>query len=455
MKRLTAVIVVCAGLALLPAFTASAEVRVESTALGSDGQLVSLLSGTYGELFPAGNAAQPDVHVMAIRHSSPDGTETLDLVPPTLDQDRETAAELVLDPVSGISYVFWQSWSNLIHSRFRISSFDGATWSEPIDVTRSGFAWRTSPAFAVTHDRFHPLGADDGSEVMRTVLHVVWSEETENDRWSTMYAPLVLEDGKYVGHHPVLALNDLVADAEGGPSTDLQIAPVIRPRNNENSIAMAFLDQRSGKLVTLESKFIAGELSILGDEVDQVLSEQSLDGGIEPVLEAVQDRLNSFREELRAEVLDPISLAVDEYLHGQAENGNIANVRDGARPHLIDFGFRATSRDIRRVHGDARPHLIDFGVRGRSEDKPGQDVRHDARSLVTTTFDVPDLATPPQLLLSYSGRHLVLTWIEEDRIRFRESASDSTWSDLQQIPLTDQLDAAEALSVLQRRIDQK
>ena len=252
---------------LLVSPTVRASENTLSTVLGRDGQLVSLVSGSYGDLVPSGDEASADVPILALRSTFPDGQESLDVVPATLDLENEEAAELVIDPVSGKTYVFWQSWTNLIHCRLLISFFDGAEWSEPLEVAGSAFAWRTSPTFAVTHDSYLDLGPDDQPiRVHRTVLHVVWTEETADGFWNTMYAPLVLEDGAYIGHHVVLTLNDLVA-APNSPSgaATVRIAPALKARNSENgSRDLVSRSALSADGHWSKSQFVPGELSWLG-----------------------------------------------------------------------------------------------------------------------------------------------------------------------------------------------
>ena len=267
------------GVALVPATIATANEQVVDDRSGKGRPALSLLSGTYGELFPQGTQARGDVAVLAIRSVYPDGRQVTEVVPATLDQDTEENGELVIEPETGVSYVFWQSWSNLLHSRFLVSSFDGQAWGDPIEVSGPGFVWRTSPAFAVTRDKYSELsvtGNGEAKTVYRTLLHVVWSEESEDGWWDTMYAPLVLENGEYIGSHPVLNLNDFVPEtASAATSSNLRITPILRTQGDQSTVVAAFLDQRSGQVATVEIRFAAGELSILGDVVSDEIERSA------------------------------------------------------------------------------------------------------------------------------------------------------------------------------------
>ena len=438
------------ALAVLPATLAGADEKVLTTALAGDGRLVSLVHGSYGELFPGGSEARADVSVLALRWTSADGDEHMEAVPATLDQDSEDSAELVVMPDSGVSFVFWQSWSNLIQSRFRISSFDGETWTDPIEVTGSAFSWRTSPAFGISRGDFLYDGGEGGAvRVARTVLHVLWSEETAGGLWLTKYAPLVLEDGEYVGSHPILVLNDLVDAPTQGAVGDLRIAPVLRQGRAGDAMVAAFFDPRSGRLASVELRFADGELSLLGDAVAEEIDRVGIGDGA-TLRSAVRDRLSSYADHVKPEILNPLVTDLDEYLRGRlAEKGSdLASIRDEARFQLIDVGFRATDGRMRRATAEARFQLIDVGAR--------RDVarRHDARVSVASTRP---LGTPtpavPEILVSGGGTKLILAWAEKAHVRYRES-SVGGWSEPQEIRLTEKLDRAAAMTILHRRVDQ-
>lgn len=458
MKRLAVILLAFAALGGATASTAAADEHVVSTALAHDGQLVSLLSGTYGELFPSGSEAQADVTVLALRRTQPDGQRLVEVVPATLDQDTEEAAELMVEPVSGVSYIFWQSWTNQIHSRFRVSSFDGETWGEPIDVSGAIFALRTSPAFAVTRDSFTDIAVEGEKRVTRTVLHIVWSEEGVGNRWDTKYAPLVLEDGEYIGQHPVLVLNELVQGEPAGAGSNLRVAPVLRSRDGENGVVVAFLDQASGQVAAVELRFAAGELSILGDtvaaEVEEGAPAAADAAGVDRLVGAIRTRLLGYADHLKPEILNPLASDLERHLRERLPKGStsVGSVRDGARAQLIDVGFRLTDGRVRRASGDARAQLIDVGARS---DGPRRSHRHDARSTMVSNRRIPNLSSTPEILVSRQGGTLILAWSDAERVHYQESTSDSGWSAVQQIRLTDQIDRAKALAILQARVDQQ
>lgn len=461
MHRLRITLVALLVLAVLPAVATFAETRVAGTALGADGELISLLQGSYGELFPQGTDASAKEPVLALRTTSPDGSQTLRVVPATIDFDNEESAELVLDPAGGVSYIFWQSWRTEIHSRFRVASFDGEEWRPPIEVSGPTAFWRISPAFAVTQDSFNmlsPEGQEPAELVHRTVLHIMWLEEAEGAQWNTMYAPLVLVDGRYIGAHPVLVLDSVPAEGQTTAS-DSRFAPVLRPRDAGNSVVAAFLDQGTGKLTALEMKFAAGELSYLGDVVEQEIAEAGTgldlgsEAGSEALVKAVTARLLKFDHQVKPEILAPLVTTVESHVRQQAQpDASVKAIAGGARVQLVDVGFRLTDGKVGRTGVGARVQLVDVGARSEG---PRRTRHHDARSSVAASRGIPaGLSSAPEILVASSGNKLILAWQEADRVLYQESLAGGGWSATQQIRLTDQMDAPKAMGVLKKRVDQ-
>ena len=448
--RLRPVVLLLLAFSLLGAFAAQGSEAV-TTVLGHQGELLTLLHGTYGELFPEGSETQSETTVLAVRRTLSSGEQSLEVVPATLDSESEEAAELVFEPESGVTYVFWQSWINSIHSRFKISAFDGGTWQDPIEVSGPAFAWRTSPAFAVTRDDYSDLQSVEG-RVHRTILHILWSESGFDGTWKTLYAPLVLEDGQYIGRHPVLVLNDLLDTPESSEAASIHIAPTLRSGANENSVVAAFADETSNRLVSVELRFAAGELSILGDSVSQTIAQSSA-ANVDQLVGQVHGKLMSFDERLKPEILDALAANLEPYVRERFEEGEgVERIGGEARAHLVDVGFRMTDGRMHRIAAGARAHLVDVGVQA---DRPAEHHHHDVRSSVVQNLSIPaGVPDDPELLVSNTGGKEVLAWRAAGTVRYRESEADGTWSDVRRILLSPSLSFEKALSILAQRVEQ-
>jgi len=449
-----------AVLVFLPALSAQCEEQVLTTVLGRDGYLHSLVQGPYGELFPGGSEAQAGTPILALRISRPDGYTSQEIVPATLDQNQEKAAELVVEPESGFYYVFWQSWTNLIQSRFEISYFDGSSWSETLEVASSEFAWRTSPSFAVTRDTFMDIAGNDGEQaalVHRTVLHILWSEQDQDDCWKTKYAPLILDDGEYIGHHPVLKLNDLIERPHGLQFVGGEpIAPVLKTGGPDNTVMATFFDQESGEIATVELRFAAGELSLLANQVQQRIekvaqeTDLSTSAGVVRLIAETHQVVEGFSSLLKPEILNPLSADLEEflrnYLNGQ---GDVASIAGKARAQLVNFGFRLTDGKIKRIVADQRAQLVNFGVRS---DGPRRN--YDARSSVASHRRISAaLEGPLTIVASSDGLRQILASKSAGQIRYQEVDPNGGWKPVQQITLTRDLGEAKAMALLQQRVE--
>jgi hypothetical protein len=169
---------------------------------------------------------------------------------------------------------------------------------------------------------------------------------------------------------------------------------------------------------------------------------------------AIRTRLLGYADHLKPEILNPLASDLERHLRERLPKGStsVGSVRDGARAQLIDVGFRLTDGRVRRASGDARAQLIDVGARS---DGPRRSHRHDARSAMVSNRRIPNLSSTPEILVSRQGGTLILAWSDAERVHYQESTSDSGWSAVQQIRLTDQIDRAKALAILQARVDQQ
>ena len=433
-----------------------------ATVLGQGGRVVSLIQGTYGEVFPDGSQVNADDPILALRSVFPDGRQITEPVPATLDDETEKAAELVYEPYSGVTYVFWQGWINSIHSRFKIAAFNGETWDETIEVSGSAFAWRTSPSFAVSRDTYARIDSEQEAvpTIHRTILHILWSEAADDGGWLTKYVPLVLENGTYLGSHPVIVLNDLIPVADASAAwEDLTVAPQLRLGDSGNSVIAAFLDQHSTRLATVELRFAAGELSLLGDAVAAVIADEAASADVETpagakrLLSKVDARLSSFESQVKPEVLAPLKASVEDFLEERVPGGSggVASIQGDARAHLINFGFRLTDGKTQRITADARAHLINFGVRN---EVPRPHL-HDVRSSVASARALPEgLPSAPEIVVSANGANAILAWREDGRVLYRQSNNEAAWGETQQLRITTNLGQKQAFAILQQRVEQ-
>lgn len=447
-------------LALVVTGAASAEMP---RALGGDGTIFSLAQGTYGELFPAGSEDAADHPILALEIRRPQSEPELVAVPATFGPSEELSPMLVMESSSNTVFLLWESWSGLTQSRFLISSFQDSAWSEVIEITGTPFSYKSAASIAVTHDVFDCLlgtCVGEATSVSRTVVHLIWQQDSERGTPVTIYAPLVLENGHYIDEHPQIVLNDLLPVPEGESTTlAARVAPQIRTGRSNNGVVIGFLDGETGQLASVEVRVLPGELSDLGDVLRDGVQEAGEgkdlgdDGDLQAIIDQARHQLIDVGARLDPEVLSRLVDATEVYLgNAKAEEAVLEHVATGARHQLIDVGARLTERRLMRTVGEARHQLIDVGVRGRGDvGKPTQH-RHDLQVQTVHAIAAPDLPTATwKLFLAPSGKHPLVAWNGENVVRYRES-TDAGWSETFDLKLNERLDQSDAERILEQRV---
>ena len=192
----------CIGAAAILALTFGSGVLQAADSppvLGKSGDVYQVATGTYGDLFPDGSQASADAEVLRLEARRGSGTVEHHVVPGSESDDSDRTPSLFFDATTGRLYVVWSSSNASTLTRINLASFDGGLWSETIEVSGNIYSEKSAPRLAVTHDRFELAGGTAGESSTRTVLHVVWSEDT-TDGEKVMYAPVVLVDGELASH---------------------------------------------------------------------------------------------------------------------------------------------------------------------------------------------------------------------------------------------------------------
>lgn len=437
--------------------------------LGADGTMFSLAQGEYGSLFPDGSEDAAENPVLALEIRDPQSEPTLIAVPATFGPGTEFSPLLVLENSTNTVFLLWQSWINLTQSRVLITSYGtDSAWSEVIEIAGSSFSWKSAPQIAVTHDAFDCLldACDDDEKISRTIVHLIWQQDSERGAPVTIYAPLVLENGRYIGEHPLVVLNDLLPEAEGEAVFDAAAVAVavqrVRLGSNGESVVIGFLDSPSGRLAAFEVRVLPGELSELGNILEVGVQEAGEgkdlgdDGDLQSVIDEARNQLIDVGARIEPGVLNRLVDATTAYLGGpQASEASLDHVASGARNQLIDVGARATERRLMRTVGEARNQLIDVGVRRQSGDETPLPHRHDLLVRPVLTVAAPELPTADwDLLLAPSGKNLLVSWSDEDAVHYRETSADG-WSVTFDLDLSEKLDPSDAERILEERIRER
>ncbi len=457
-----------AVLALLPGTTA---LRGEGSApvLGKGGDVYQVVVGTYADLFPDGGDASDDAEVLQLRARRGSGTVEDYLVPGSETDDNDRTPSLFFDASTGKLYVVWSSSNASTLTRINLASFDGSDWSETIEVSGNIYSEKSAPSLAVTHDRFELTGESAGQSSTRTVLHVVWSENTA-DGEKVMYAPVVLIDGGLASTwRRVHRLNDYVSDALANDPLDttvaetLQTAPTVDAGAEPNAVVVGFADSDTGSLVQLELSTPATELSELADSLADHLDSSNLCSRIEneefdaisSVASAARHHIVVFGRRIQSRVLGQLADDVKNVLTRRAsalcEDGGLTSVSSAARHHIVVFGARAQEGELLEGAAGAANHVLLAAAQEVGDDY----VQHLARLQVKSERIAPAIGDgEPTILVSPKGTGAIVVWENGNTLTYVETAdaaADEAWSSSHTLQVGSSLSRSEAYTILRDR----
>ncbi len=414
--------------------------------LGSDGTIYQLVSSTYGDLFGDEGSVNGGIHhVLALDLLQPNGDTERLLVPGTEDFYTESSATLVYEDTAGIVYVLWEGFQYGIHPKIYLTGYDGSDWRDVIEIGASPFGRKSSPQLVVTQDRLEDPESALGWR-NRTVLNVSWFEEKVQGS-TKIYAPLILEDGVYVGLTDVISLPSLSGGEGDFPRVSDGIGNTLtlqRGLNTQSTVA-GFLEPATGDLVVLGLEVLPAALLDLAEKARlQIINlgakddvEELANAAYNAILELETDfhftSVLWFAETIRDMILGSGELptqAVVEFLAGKA------------RLQIINLGASLKAHGLK---GSQSSQIL--WVRGEEDESIGHfiDVREVWR------FKAPQVGGEARLFLSESGERVLVAWEKAGRIYYVESGAEG-WSKRNYITLGDHIDSHAAYRILELRV---
>jgi hypothetical protein len=440
-------------LGLLPAGTALALNR--PGVLGSEGELYSVRTGIYKDLFPGsnqgGNETDAGNAVLALEVNRPGKAAERLLVPDTAGPEVESVPFVLFEESSKSIVLVWRSEVKAFHETLNLSSYQDGKWSAKIEVTVNPFAAKTAPQVAITGDEYTARNAEGNPEtVKRTILHLIWWEEGK-----ILYAPLTLLNGVYTGSHPLFDVTAFDTQAPGPAAaaaveiaSELLRSPRIQSGRNDHSVVISFVNPRNGLLTSVETTVLPGELSVLADGA-------------------------------RAHIIES----------GAKHSGDLKRVADEARAHIIESGVKFHPKVLSLLADEARAHIIESGVRFGSDFKGlAQSVGSqlvETGSIILENAQTVDASEAPQaphildmdsgfeallqmrilsgrpapetgpvpttIYASEDGQRVLVAWESGDEVLYREWREDS-WSSVMGLHLTSSLTRERVEQILEQRV---
>jgi hypothetical protein len=453
-------------LALSAAFPAASRADHLGTALGADGQLYVVRAGPYGALFPGQNNYNTATPVLVLDTTLPGSPPQRQLVPGNADGTAESSPALIYEDASKTLYVVWVSSSNSVGSVIKLASYAANQWSPAITIIGNPSASKTPPQLAVTRDTHQETDPVSGNPVThsRTVLHIVWSEPAANGLSQAYYAPVIFEDGVWIGVVPAPthldtfdALDQSGQTAPGagpGPfSSPLADNPTVQGGRDTSTVVTGFASNASGMLTAVEVDVLPEELRILADTSSAAIlatGGQYFPGHLGALAALVQTVILSNGGAFQPEALQAISTAAQaQVMAGATDLTTMAN-RIGAT--IVDTGAKFALRGLR---------MGGFG--GAGQIVPPQVVAilvpnapsHYLQFRVTSTRPLPAVgANGLQLFLSRSGIDALAAWTgpNSGAVLYSNTQPDGTWSSQKQLQVSSTLSLQQAYQVLEQRM---
>jgi hypothetical protein len=442
----------------------------QEAVLGSKGELYTVRTGAYGDLFPAGRETDKANPVLAIDIIRPGTAAERHLVAGTADKDVESTPALVFEDDSDTVFIVWESRINSIHSIFRLASYDGAHWSDPIEITGNPFSLKTPPQLAITRDT-HRETDSDGNPVVRhrSVLHIGWSEENSLGLYDAYYTPIILEEGAYLGWNPVYRLDgfDGTTVAATAPASaadpNLVRAPTLQPGRDGQTVVAAFASSVTGRIATAEIDVLPTQLQRLADKARAYIIDLGVRRKMSD-LQAISAKAKTFLidngGDYQPEVAHSISDLVGAYIvstgHPPTGPGGIQSLAAGARAYIIDLGAKLSGRGLK----DTALAATASGVEPQTLEISSAPVGQGDNSTAAHIFQVrpsSSLAAPQlgdgavRVFTSDTGDELLVSWASGAKVTYRLSQA-SGWSDPREIVLSDTLDLDAVYDILAQRV---
>jgi len=439
--------------------------------LGAEGEVYLAEVGRVSEIFGDDQRSQGDPLVLALEILRPDQAPQWVQVPESEGVNPDASFFILYEDVSDTVFVVWEGRIGS-HPVIQLASFRDGAWSDVHLVSETIWSLKGFPQLAITRESFE-LEDEDGEmrSVQRTLLHVVWWEETA-DRDLTLYRPLILEDGHLRAMGDVNVLNDLAGDAVAidaeSPNEELVRHPNLQVGHDGRTILVTFADEASRKLLVLDIGLLPAGLGLLGDDVyDFVLGLGPIDPDqvdVSSIAGTIRSHIvivgNRYRLNPRAvqRLADEVYSVASESLSEGMTNGtrpDLSSLAGTIRSHIVIVGARLSGETLDRVQPASATSILEVAAdrTGASTlGAPGTEAPTLVRMTIASELPVP--ATGPgtaHVFSSPDGSELVLAWETGEDVEYRK-ASGGTWSAMRSVELSEELDLTRALELLQQNV---
>jgi hypothetical protein len=432
------------------------------TALGASGQLYTVTAGFYGTLFPGSHAYTASTPVLALDTTLSGAAPQRQLVPSTAGGDVESSPALIYEDSSKTLFVVWVDTNDSANSVIELSSYDGSQWSPVIAIISNIYAAKTPPQLAVTRDTHQEVDPASGNPVTRhrTVLHVVWSEDSRSGQYQAYYAPVVFEEGAWIGTVPTpthLNVFDAMDQAgQAGPgtaagplSTPLALTPTVQGGRDTSTAVAGFASNVSGMLTAVEIDVLPEELRMLADTCSAAIlanGAQYFPNQLASLASQVQTVIQNNGSAFQPEALQAISAAAQGQI--MAGSSDLSGLSAKTRAVIVDIGARFGKRGLRIEPLAGTPLQI---VEIPAPNGPS----HFLQFRVAASRPWPAVgANGLQLFQSRTASDALAAWTNANNssVSYTYTQPDRTWSGVNQLQISTTMSLQQAYQVLEQRM---
>lgn len=418
------------GLCAWPSAWGATTPVLEAQAIGTEGELYRVWSGNYGDLFD--DAQHPaDSPALAVDVVSQSGSETRRLIPGTGGYQLESHPAVTYDDVSSSLYLVWQSRqpaggdTTLYFVDFR----DGGGLSLPLALLSGQEEFGSRPLLEASRSTFSMRDAEGVAQpIRRTVLHLSWTESSQDGLERSFYLPIVVFGESAVGAGPAVDLSNMTPPGVGPAPAAIPAAlarePDLDQGSDSQSYVLTYADRATGLLMTVRLRAIPGEIGVVADKARHVIIGWGLKIGVVATGATSGELIE--REILEAAAgLHP---AAAEYLGRRSreivdEFGLGPESVDKARHVIIGWGAEAGGSGVldQPLYSEMLEIAVDPGFLG-------QPLSNFIEIAVLAQRPLPEgIGVGAQAISSPTGSAAVVLWRETGAIAFRISDGLDDW----------------------------
>jgi hypothetical protein len=453
----------------IPSWGAAEDLSV--SVLGNLGEVYSVQAGTYGELFPDGQAAGAEHPILVLDVLRPGSDTERQIVPTTFGLEVESAPRLLYSKLGERLNVVWASRIETETSIF-LARFDRDGWSavEELYFHPGGVV----PRPALTTDALHlETGDGEALDLERQTLHLVWPRVEEGE-FTVGYMPILFLNGSFIGWKEPFTFRHLDGDANAAATAQLPDTLRVRPHAERDSVSLTFGSTAGGRVTTLEVGLVPMEMVYLSDEIHDLV----LQLGFDP------EDLASFADQLGVTIVgvgargrgrSRLTLSLVDYVAAGVRNrvldtgGSYAAdqadlLADDLRAYALELTQSLFSPAVagartaksRPTRDDSKSSsILEIDVSGVFEDDDSAPTSHVLELRSAVEWPLPDSGGAElTLFTSDDGVNLVAAWQDAAarKLWYVESNLDFTWSEPQALDLGERLTLEQAHELLQKRV---